>query len=95
MKLPHREFELLVFLAKNPNIVFSKEALFEKIWGFDYVSDAATVSVHINRLREKLEDDPRDPKIIETVWGAGYRQNCKMLRNKKSTQWDIACFLSA
>ena len=44
MKHPHREFELLVFLAKNPNIVFSKEALFEKIWGFDYVSDAATVS---------------------------------------------------
>lgn len=75
VKLPHREFELLVFLAKNPNIVFSKEALFEKIWGFDYVSDAATVSVHINRLREKLEDDPRDPKIIETVWGAGYRLN--------------------
>lgn len=75
VKLPHREFELLVFLAKNPNIVFSKEMLFEKIWGFDYVSDAATVSVHINRLREKLEDDPRDPKIIETVWGAGYRLN--------------------
>lgn len=75
IKLPHREFELLVFLAKNPNIVFSKETLFEKIWGFDYVSDAATVSVHINRLREKLEDDARDPKIIETVWGAGYRLN--------------------
>ena len=75
VKLSHREFELLVFLAKNLNIVFSKEALFEKIWGFDYVSDAATVSVHINRLREKLEDDPRDPKIIETVWGAGYRMN--------------------
>lgn len=75
IKLPHREFELLVFLAENPNIVFSKETLFEKIWGFDYVSDAATVSVHINRLREKLEDDPRDPKIIETVWGAGYRLN--------------------
>ena len=44
-----------------------------KIWGFDYVSDAATVSVHINRLREKIEDDARNPKIIETVWGAGYR----------------------
>ena len=67
VKLPHREFELLVFLAKNPNIVFSKETLFEKIWGFDYVSDAATVSVHINRLREKLEDDPRDPKNGEVI----------------------------
>ena len=62
-------------MAENPNIVFSKETLFERIWGFDYVSDAATVSVHINRLREKLEDDPRDPKVIETVWGAGYRLN--------------------
>ncbi|WP_122643254.1 response regulator transcription factor [Luxibacter massiliensis] len=75
LKLPNREFELLCFLAENPNIVFSKEALFEKIWGFDYVSDAATVSVHINRLREKIEDDARNPKIIETVWGAGYRLN--------------------
>lgn len=75
LKLPNREFELLCFLAENPNIVFSKEALFEKIWGFDYVSDAATVSVHINRLREKIEDDARNPQIIETVWGAGYRLN--------------------
>ena len=49
--------------------------LFEKIWGYEYVSDAATVSVHINRLREKIEEDARNPKIIETVWGAGYRLN--------------------
>ncbi|HJB17313.1 MAG TPA: response regulator transcription factor [Candidatus Blautia excrementipullorum] len=75
LRLPNREFELLRFLAENPNIVFSKEELFEKIWGYDYVSDAATVSVHINRLREKIEDDARNPKIIETVWGAGYRLN--------------------
>ena len=75
LKLPNREFELLRFLAENPNIVFSKEELFEKIWGYDYISDAATVSVHINRLREKIEDDARKPKIIETVWGAGYRLN--------------------
>ena len=75
IKLPNREFELLCFLAENPNIVFSKETLFEKIWGFDYISDAATVSVHINRLREKIEDDARNPQIIETVWGAGYRLN--------------------
>lgn len=74
-KLPNREFELLRFLAEHPNIVFSKEELFESIWGFDYVSDAATVSVHINRLREKIEDDARNPQIIETVWGAGYRLN--------------------
>ena len=75
LRLPNREFELLSFLAENPNIVFSKEALFEKIWGFDYISDAATVSAHINRLREKIEDDARNPKILETVWGVGYRLN--------------------
>ena len=55
--------------------MFSKETLFEKIWGFDYVSDAATVSVHINRLREKIEEDARNPQIIETIWGVGYRLN--------------------
>lgn len=75
IRLPNREFELLRFLAQNPGIVFSKEELFEQVWGYDYVSDAATVSVHINRLREKIEDDPRNPRIIETVWGAGYRLN--------------------
>jgi DNA-binding response OmpR family regulator len=75
IRLPNREFELLRFLAENPNIVFSKEQLFEKIWGFDYVGDSATVMVHINRIREKIEDDPKNPKIIETVWGAGYRLN--------------------
>lgn len=75
LHLPNREFELLRFLAENPNIVFSKETLFEKIWGYDYVSDAATVSVHINRLREKIEEDARNPQIIETIWGVGYRLN--------------------
>lgn len=75
LKLPNREFELLRFLAENPNLVFSREALFEKIWGCEYISDAVTVSVHISRLREKIEDDARNPKIIETIWGAGYRLN--------------------
>lgn len=75
IKFPNREFELLKFLALNPNIVFSKEQLFEKIWGYDYVGDNATVMVHINRIREKIEDDSRNPKILETVWGAGYRFN--------------------
>lgn len=75
IKFPNREFELLKFLAINPNIVFSKEQLFEKIWGYDYVGDSATVMVHINRIREKIEDDSRNPKILETVWGAGYRLN--------------------
>lgn len=75
IKFPNREFELLKFLAMNPNIVFSKEQLFEKIWGYDYVGDNATVMVHINRIREKIEDDSRNPKMLETVWGAGYRFN--------------------
>lgn len=75
IKFPNREFELLKFLAMNPNIVFSKEQLFEKIWGYDYVGDSATVTVHINRIREKIEDAPSNPQIIETVWGAGYRLN--------------------
>ncbi|HEM3481587.1 response regulator transcription factor [Streptococcus suis] len=70
IKLPNREFELLVYLAKHSNRVFSKEHLFEKIWGYDYVGDSATVAVHVNRLRDKLGSD-----LIETVWGAGYRLN--------------------
>lgn len=74
---PNREFELLKYLSMNPNIVFSKEHLFERIWGYDYAGDSATVTVHINRIREKIEDDPKNPTIIETVWGAGYRLNMK------------------
>lgn len=75
IKFPNREFEILKFFAMNPNIVFSKEQIFEKIWGYDYVGDSATVMVHINRIREKIEDDCKNPRILETVWGAGYRLN--------------------
>ena len=75
IRFPNKEFELLKFLALNPNIVFSKEQLFEKIWGFDYAGDSATVMVHINRIRDKIEDDTKNPRILETVWGAGYRLN--------------------
>ena len=57
------------------HIVFSKEQLFEKIWGYDYTGDSATVVVHINRIREKIEDDSKKTQILETVWGAGYRLN--------------------
>ena len=75
IRMPNREFELLKFLAQNPNIVFSKEQLFERIWGYDYVGSSATVMVHINRIREKIEDDAKNPEILETVRGAGYRLN--------------------
>ena len=75
IKMPNREFALLKYLAEHPNTVFSKEKLFETIWGYDYIGDSATVTVHIGRIRDKVEDDPTRPKLIETVWGAGYRLN--------------------
>lgn len=71
--LTNKEFELLMFLAENPNIVFSKDTIFDRIWGMDAAGNTATVTVHINRLREKVEEDPANPRLIETVWGAGYR----------------------
>ena len=73
VELANKEFELLYFLASNPNIVFSKDALFDKIWGMDAMGDTATVAVHINRIREKIGIDKENLKLIETVWGAGYR----------------------
>lgn len=73
LDLKKKEFDLLHFLVVNSNIVFSKDTLYERIWGFDSVGDNATVAVHINRLREKIEEDPGNPKYIQTVWGAGYR----------------------
>lgn len=71
--LKQKEFDLLLFLMKNPNRVYSKEDLFERVWGFDALSDASTVTVHIARIREKIEKNPARPEYITTVWGAGYR----------------------
>lgn len=71
--LTTKEFDLLLFLASNPNQVFTKEALFEKIWGLDSLGNITTVTVHIRKLREKIEADPSNPKYIETIWGVGYR----------------------
>jgi len=68
-----REFDLLCFLMTNPETVFSKEILYERIWGLDAFGDIRTVAVHINRIREKIEKDPQNPVHIQTVWGAGYR----------------------
>lgn len=73
ISLKNKEYELLLFLVTNADMVFDKETLYERIWDMDSVGDNATVAVHINRLREKIEDDPSDPHYIETVWGAGYR----------------------
>lgn len=68
-----REFDLLTFLAENPNHVFTKEELFQKIWDMDSVGDIATVTVHIKKIREKIEFNSTKPQYIETIWGVGYR----------------------
>lgn len=73
VKLTNKEFELLVFLASNPNVVFNKEEIFQALWDVESIGDIATVAVHINRLRDKIEQDSSNPLYIETVWGAGYR----------------------
>lgn len=71
--LTAKEFDLLLFLASSPNQVFSKEQLLEQVWGFDFLGDMTTVTVHVRRLREKIEEDPSEPAYIETVWRVGYR----------------------
>ena len=68
-----REFDLLTFLAENPNHVFTKEELFRRIWDMDSVGDIATVTVHIKKIREKIEFNSTKPQYIETIWGVGYR----------------------
>ena len=68
-----KEFDLLTFLAENPNHVFSKDELFRRIWNMDSVGDIATVTVHIKKIREKVEYDTSNPQYIETIWGVGYR----------------------
>ncbi|MFQ9511512.1 MAG: response regulator transcription factor [Lachnospiraceae bacterium] len=73
LKLKNKEYELLLFFVTNPDIVFSKETLYERIWGYESMGDSATVAVHINRLRDKIEEDSSQPRYIQTVWGAGYR----------------------
>ena len=70
--LTAKEFDVVEFLMRNPNRVYSREALLDTIWAYEYRSDIRTVDVHIRRLREKLEDDPADPKYIMTKWGVGY-----------------------
>lgn len=73
LDLSRNEFELFMFLSKNPRQVFSREQLYDRIWGFDSYGDLNTVTVTINRLRQKIEDNPKNPKYILTVWGVGYK----------------------
>ncbi len=72
VELTVKEFELILFLMKNPGRVYSRESLLDLVWGYDYQGDTRTVDVHIRRLREKLELDPANPKLINTKWGVGY-----------------------
>lgn len=73
LRLTVKEFDLLVFLASNPRLVFSRAQLMDRVWGHAAAFDTGTVTVHVRRLREKIEDDPSRPRHVETVWGAGYR----------------------
>lgn len=73
LPLKNREYELLLFLMRHPGQVFSREDLYEMIWGLESMGDNITVAVHIGRIREKLEADPASPKLLQTVWGVGYR----------------------
>jgi DNA-binding response OmpR family regulator len=73
--LTAKEFDVLTFLALNPNHVFSREHLFDRLWGWDSTGDHNTVTVHIRKIREKIELDSSSPQFIETIWGAGYRFN--------------------
>jgi DNA-binding response OmpR family regulator len=73
IRLTAKEFDLLWFLASHPRRVFSRDQLMSSVWGYTAALDTGTVTVHIRRLREKVEDDPSEPKYLETVWGVGYR----------------------
>jgi DNA-binding response OmpR family regulator len=73
VRLTVREFDLLWFLASHPRRVFSRDQLMASVWGYTAALDTGTVTVHVRRLREKVEDDPSEPRYLETVWGIGYR----------------------
>jgi DNA-binding response OmpR family regulator len=71
--LTAREFDLLYHLAKSPGRVYTRDQLMETVWGYAFPADTSTVTVHVRRLREKIEADPANPRYLETVWGVGYR----------------------
>ena len=73
MRLTAKEFDLLWFLAGHPRQVFSRDQLMDRVWGYEAAYDTGTVTVHVRRLREKIEDDPSRPAHLQTVWGVGYR----------------------
>ena len=75
VELTKKEYDLLEMLLRNKRNVLTRDQILSDVWGYDYMGDSATVTVHINRIREKIEQDPKTPRVIETVWGAGYKLN--------------------
>ena len=75
LDLTYKEFELLKYLAQHPGRVFTRANLLQEVWGYDYFGGTRTVDVHVRRLREKLEEEPAEPRFVQTVWGVGYRFN--------------------
>ncbi len=73
LALTAKEFDLLWFLARHPRQVFSRDHLMDRVWGYESALDTGTVTVHVRRVREKIEDDPSQPRFLQTVWGVGYR----------------------
>jgi DNA-binding response OmpR family regulator len=73
VQLAQREFDLLLYLAEHPNEVFSRDDLMREVWQYSFYTDSSTVTVHMRRLRAKLEADPANPRHLKTVWGVGYR----------------------
>ncbi len=73
LRLTAKEFDLLWFLASHPRRVFSRDQLMDGVWGYEPAFDTGTITVHVRRLREKIEDEPSRPRHLETVWGVGYR----------------------
>jgi DNA-binding response OmpR family regulator len=73
LRLTAKEFDLLWFMASHPRHVFSRDQLMHRVWGYEQTLDTGTVTVHVRRIREKIEDDPSEPRLLETVWGVGYR----------------------
>jgi DNA-binding response OmpR family regulator len=73
IELSSREFDLLLYLARNPRLVFSRDTLLDAVWGYTFVGEPSTVTVHVRRLREKIEADPAHPAYVKTVWGMGYK----------------------
>jgi DNA-binding response OmpR family regulator len=83
VELTAKEFDLLLFFAQNPGRVYSREHLLNRVWGYSHSGYEHTVNSHINRLRAKIERDPSDPQLVQTVWGVGYKFNEQLKKDQR------------